>query len=420
MPLALLDSFRGLLHCLMPGTVRGHPDGSIRSYNGETAPLMHGLQDDLRKAKEDGDVWKRRADEERESKRQSEAAYSDLQRRYNSLKETVRAIETEIVVLRERADTLKVVEEELRMTKHLLRSQEQQNITLQAIHAKTTALLETRSAELHDAQQYLTKADQLSDADILRVVEQLNSEIMQAGSGAVDTAIPAELVGAKMAELLQVVPHSDDTFCVQLALQAALVTLARWIIAKWILWPDCDDGDIRGIYAGIRMNQSQAVAGRWRALTRAHAKTLRDHDAGAELHKNLTVYVAHILALAGAQGSPEDILGLVQARHSDRLRSFVNACLHIHKAIGEELTSADFETVAGACGARFEADCMKDEWGGSTEENEEGTVLCTTAMGLRRVEKRDGGEINSIMLLKPGVALDSVVKEMTCTERDLM
>ena len=46
-------------------------------------------------------------------------------------------------------------------------------------HTQTVELLQTRTAELKGAQAFLAKADHLSGADVIGMVEGLNSEIMQ-------------------------------------------------------------------------------------------------------------------------------------------------------------------------------------------------------------------------------------------------
>lgn len=160
--------------------------------------------------------------------------------------------------------------------------------------------------------------------------------------------------------------------------------------------------------------ETQVVAGRWRAIARAHAKTLSGQEAIADLHVRLNTCVAEILFLSGAAGTAREILDVVQTLHAERLRSFLGTCLELNKAVGEDIVSADFEVIAVDCGSHFEKETMKDEWNSTVSEGAAGTVLCTIAVGLRRTEKQDNGDLRAVALLKPGVALDSIVSELMC------
>ncbi|EFI28064.1 hypothetical protein CC1G_14090 [Coprinopsis cinerea okayama7 len=68
-------------------------------------------------------------------------------------------------------------------------------------HSETTALLDVRTAELKGAQAFLTKADSFSGADIIRMVEGLNSEIFQC------CALVAETVFSE-----ENIPKEDEKF----------------------------------------------------------------------------------------------------------------------------------------------------------------------------------------------------------------
>lgn len=264
----------------------GRPSVAAPPYDTERAPLAPCTKEDLRKAQDESTRWRKRADEEREALRTCEQALTNAQRRYECLREQSRDVERETVALRERVKTLeeemrersersRVVQDDLRVTKQLLLSQQQQYVALEVTHTKSVRLLETRSSELQDAQKYLTKTDRLSGADILRFVEHLNAQISQAAAHIADSAqfelpatralpsdisIPTQLLGPTMVELLHKVPHRDDPICVQLALQACMVAFLRHIATMWAAKPDYDDRLITEIYAGVKKHGQSPFA----------------------------------------------------------------------------------------------------------------------------------------------------------------
>lgn len=114
-------------------------------------------------------------------------------------------------------------------------------------------LLETRTAELREAQAYLTKVDDVTDRDVLRTVENLNSTIFQTAAKASDAfqarylhdqhSVEAEEAGRRLVEgwglstrlraALRSVNHNDDSVLVQMALQGVMVSYTRRLCTTW-------------------------------------------------------------------------------------------------------------------------------------------------------------------------------------------
>lgn len=328
-------------------------------------------------------------------------------------------------------ETLAQVQQDLQTTKQHLDDREQQYSALEAAYRKTTHLLEMRTAELQGAQRYLTKMDGLSDTEVLRDVERINATILHDATSIADSvsfepsadrALPADptaltqLLGVRMVELLQKVSHHGDPFCVQLALQACMAAFARDVLPMWTTQSE-NDIFLDTVYAGIWEHETQAIAGRWRALARSYLhRQLREQDAIAELHHWLTALVVQILRLAGAAGTEQEVSHVVSARHTERLRSFIDICIDVNKAIGEGVLSADFKVLSVDCGSEFNEDTMKDDYGSAASEGTGEAVLCMVAVGIQRLDKQDDGQRRAITLLKPGVALDSITSELTWVE----
>ncbi|PCH36677.1 hypothetical protein WOLCODRAFT_82678 [Wolfiporia cocos MD-104 SS10] len=326
-------------------------------------------------------------------------------------------------------DQLRAVREEL---EEAHRSNKQQQLELDALrrtHQQTADLLETRTADLRDAQLYLTKTDSVSDAEVLALVEQLNSQIYQAAAQISDSTdfnnieriMP--LVGEALVGLLGIVRHQDDPICIQIALQASTVGFACRIIATWAFESDDEQVSFSRVYTEMRHNESQGVSGRWRALTRLHTRALLHpgDDMKTHLLERLTQHIFDIFAVAGFQveGSSEASCAFLRDNHADRLKTLIESCLRLRQIIGEEVMSGDFETLTVAPGERFDKDHATDEFADPKADDSSTTdhrVLCTTAMGLQRVVQTGGTDseraLRPTILLKPAVALETLASEL--------
>ena len=151
---------------------------------------------------------------------------------------------------------------------------------LKAEHMQTTQLLDVRSAELKGAQAFLTKDDRLSGADVIKLVEELNGEIMQTaasmaeeltitekvqGDGTEEVDREAgpeyiadahsrteEIIGPRMTSLLKTSDHHEDPILVQIALQAAMAAYCHWIASSWAFESPEDEHMLSEVYARVR------------------------------------------------------------------------------------------------------------------------------------------------------------------------
>lgn len=148
-----------------------------------------------------------------------------LQRELNESKKAAETSQAEVAILR----------------KHL-----QQEC---ALRADDRTLLETRTRELQDAQAYLTMVDTVPTAEIVSMVEDLNSDIFQTaatiadGSFSRDYELPTTIMehgehwlGINLAHLLYNARHRDPdsrSLIIQTVIQAAL---ARTCLDVTLLW----------------------------------------------------------------------------------------------------------------------------------------------------------------------------------------
>ncbi|KAG2153165.1 hypothetical protein DEU56DRAFT_726859 [Suillus clintonianus] len=306
---------------------------------------------------------------------------------------------------------------------------------LQALQTKfndQTTLLDDRTRELRGAQAFLSKADTLSGAEVIRLIDELNQEIMQTAAFISDSfdfarkpehideikeasARTSELIGPAMTSLLGTVQHGEDPLLIQIALQAATVEFSRWIIMTWDFDGLQAEQPIAEIYNDVRETESQAVSGRWRALTRSHAQkvALQEADVHATMVAHISDTLVILMIAAGCTKNYEDAYREFTMKFGERVSNIVRMAARLNKAMGEEVTSADLWPTHAAAGEKFDTDTMKDFDEGSGAQS--GVVLCTTALGLQRSEKVGHGEsavVKTITLAKPKVALEAIADGM--------
>jgi len=134
---------------------------------------------------------------------------------------------------------------------------------------QTVKLLEERTTELKGAQAFLTKADSLSGADVIGMVESLNSEILQVSAFMADTlkcgyppmateeveqmaAQASRVLGNRMVRLLRSKQPDGDPMLIQIALQAYMVSLCKEMTSSWDLHNQQCHHILATIYARIQ------------------------------------------------------------------------------------------------------------------------------------------------------------------------
>ncbi|KAF7982964.1 hypothetical protein HWV62_24546 [Athelia sp. TMB] len=313
-------------------------------------------------------------------------------------------------------------------------------------HTQTVTLLDARTTELKGAQVFLTKADSMSGADVVRMIEGLDAEILQTSAFVADhfefenpkpydmndelqgaSTRLAEVIGPQMVDLLATTEHAQDPLVIQLACQAATAAFCRWVVMSWDIEDENINHFLQAAYLTIQNAEEQSVAGRWRSITRTQVQSMihGDADVSSLLVPHLANYFVEILLVAGVPASEEAIHEIVMRDFADKMTEIVRLALALNWVTGREITSADLEPYIILWDTVFDPTAMED----LHEEpahlkpkaledviKEEDHVLCTTDLGLRRIVKlpKDkggaGGDIQTTVLLKPKVALHSVIQ----------
>ena len=180
-------------------------------------------------------------------------------------------------------------EQIMRRTAELEMSRDESRVVKEK-YAQALALLDTRTKELRGAEAFLTKADTLSGADVISMLNALNSEIYQTAAlvaesfqfqpkklvqgcdtleehpeeqGEVDMTevyqSATDILGSRMVELLKSSAHHDDPTLVQIAFQAGMAAYSNWIVSAWD-FEDPDDERLLGeIYGRLRVGGKSLI-----------------------------------------------------------------------------------------------------------------------------------------------------------------
>jgi chromosome segregation ATPase len=256
----------------------------LKKREEEKSMLQRSLEEhktELKKREEEKSLLQRSLEErEAELVKRKEAELVKRKEAELSHKREIEALRNAVTLAERKVDEVKGLNSALKNRTNSLEIQNRQlGAQLNQVkveHQQMVELLDVRTAELKGAQAFLTKADQFSGADIIKLVEDLNGEIMQtAASMAEDLVVvekkvnghdegaesgeikegygrTEEIVGPRMAELLKTTEHHEDPILIQLAFQANMAAYTHWIVSSWCFESPEDEHMLSEIYARVR------------------------------------------------------------------------------------------------------------------------------------------------------------------------
>jgi len=226
---------------------------------------------------------KKREEEKFMLQRSLEEREAELEKRKEaelSHKREIEALRNAVTLAERKVDEVKGLNSALKNRTNSLETQNRQlGAQLNQVkveHQQMAQLLDVRTAELKGAQAFLTKADQFSGVDIIKLVEDLNGEIMQTAASMAEDLVVAEkkvngheegsesgdikegygrteeIVGPRMAELLKTSEHHEDPILIQIAFQANMAAYTHWIVSSWCFESPEDEHMLSEIYARVR------------------------------------------------------------------------------------------------------------------------------------------------------------------------
>ncbi|KAK7029534.1 hypothetical protein VNI00_014411 [Paramarasmius palmivorus] len=372
-------------------------------------------------------LLEQRTNESRSRMEQQQSAARDIKASLDRKKEECRSLQANLENLQAQYQNLDAkacaADEERKRLKVQLDRQVAESDDLRRKYEACRQMLELRTKELQGAQEYLHSTRAYSGADLIRLVEALNGEIMQAAASITDVldietiasnrgiagshkAIKKEIslfLAEEMMELFRSVEIEDLDVLIQSALQAALAYQCTFWINTWS--PDKGtDNFLRNIY---QRQELSPTAGRWRAITKTHTKYALIDKIESSMHDHMfdaVVAIIHVAGLSPADKTHEEEITKVIR---ERILVIANQALQIDRIVGLEMTSEELEVYVCSAGQSFHQESMQDVFerkDGDTDS--ECIALCTTDMGLRCKQMQGSEEIWQV-LLKSKVLLET-------------
>jgi hypothetical protein len=126
----------------------------------------------------------------------------------------------------------------------------------------------------------------------------------------------------------------------------------------------------------------------------------------------LTNALANIYNLSGFKADRKQLLERLEIKYGKRLQTITELTLHLNRVIGEEVTSAELSPLAVRYPAVYDPSYMEDALSLDGLSTAGQLVLCTTDLGLSRREKKTDNTVSETTLLKPKVALCSLLDSL--------
>lgn len=153
-------------------------------------------------------------------------------------------------------------------------------------------------------------------------------------------------------------------------------------------------------------------------MTRTYVQRTAEHEPDLAMYF-IDAFI-NILLVAGVTHDHTKLHEEIATRFSERVAVIVKGAQMLRKAIGEDVTSCDFEMIFVPHDKPFDPSKMDDTFAGTSERGKDTSelVLCTTELGLVRIVKKPGkiGEWDQAVLLRPKIALLSGINEMLAGE----
>lgn len=303
---------------------------------------------------------------------------------------------------------------------------------LGAYNLSQRAVLE-RTEEISSLKSYLSKNDEVSGAQILQALRDLNTEIVQLAASVaeefsssmdrhIDLAKPADrdlvsnVLGPVLTNLLATRDHEGDPTLVQFAIQAWEVICIGKVLDSFCfgLPSEVDQAFLR-IFDHMHHSEPQPVTSRWRALTHAHARALISPSPSSPTTRpppspfltlaetNLRGLLA-ILAISGCTDPKGTHVQPFRDRFGHTLLRISERVERISNVTNEGIMSSCFEVLwvgsrrkAGLSGMGegekgFDPQRMENVYAG--HGSEKGGVLCTVEFGLMCVRKAGSNGAN--------------------------
>jgi len=320
----------------------------------------------------------------------------------------------------------------LRETQTTCQRQQEEIVALRRRLVSASTLLDVRNHELGVAKAFLSKEDRFSTSDVLQLVRDLNTEIMQTAAYLAETLPLKRFRTPSAGEVPEgpckstfvalVLPQGSggvDEGLLELALRGFLIFCASWIANTWSFnylpgWYDelyskvCETGMLirkspHTTVSNPSSSEDRTVASNWRVLTRrtlSHGDSSHE-DLPSKIVGGMVNQLAGLLSSCGV-GNSVDNVNNIQRYAAEKLEALFTTSRKLNKMIGENIVSEDLVVNVIPEGTIFDGERMEDAYVRGGPKPSKRAVICTMDLGLC---ERKGTKGVGKVFLKPKVAL---------------
>ncbi|ESK91431.1 hypothetical protein Moror_2704 [Moniliophthora roreri MCA 2997] len=337
-------------------------------------------------------------DRKEEEQRSLRSEYDNLARHYQDLEAKARAVDEDRKRLKMQLDHQTAEIDDLRKKYDACRQ-----------------MLELRTKELQGAQEYLHSTRTYSGADLIRLIESLNGEIMQAAASITDTLDIATIASNRrsmgshkvarrelspfLADETVTLLHSIEIDDLDILIQSAFQAAMAYQCTIWINAWSPEDGQDNFLRDLFQKQALSPVAGRWRAITKTHTKYAVIDQIELKMHDRIFDAIVAVIYVAGLSPKDKEHEGEITKIIRERIVIIANQALQIDRIIGLEMTSEELEVYVAPVGEPLDQDLMEDVFERNSSDAEANCrALCTTDMGLRCRQAQGAEEVWQVML----------------------
>ncbi|KAJ2932300.1 hypothetical protein H1R20_g4796, partial [Candolleomyces eurysporus] len=280
------------------------------------------------------------------------------------------------------------------------------------------------------SQVFHSKADSYAGAEIIRMVETLNAEVLQCAAFVAEAVMAADInlkeedrvvekcrkravdrVGQRLVEAMKHNAESGakDPFPLQLALQHTILTWSCYIVQSFT--PENQDLNrhLTNIWGRVSNNEDAAVAGKWRAIMAAQLK------GPSTSYRAMFDDFRYMMVSAGWSTKATNSATLA-ANIQARLMTLESSILKLKEAVIEGITSTEMVPSMWVAGQPYHPAEMDSAYPDPTDpEFVNRPIVCSTDLGVQRLavtRTKDGSLSRKFdTLLKPKVILPSALDD---------
>ncbi|KAH9912669.1 uncharacterized protein B0H18DRAFT_1126908 [Fomitopsis serialis] len=210
-------------------------------------------------------------------------------------------------------------------------------------------------------------------------------------------------------------PREDDRITLEMTLQTTVTTYVAGVISSWTPSSSSSSANqvISSIYNRMLQSEPQAVAGRWRTLTRKYATSSSTAAKDQE-----TWHVQCLMEDATTILTASRVTSWDESDLRGNFEIIVKAAMQLRRMVGEDVAGSEYEVFVEEQKKPFRPEVMVDEHAPRRKRQDRvgRPVICALTLGLRRTERdnRSGsrGRLEVKTLVKPQVILDTIVDDL--------